>query len=188
MLFISLIRTTFVLKDSIKYSSFLRYLQFAKNFDFGPLNSHLRNIWPQLLLDEIKSSEISLSFSMTYYKILKVKHTSLKKTFDPLVIFVSEDRRFCTMFVQKLARNFLLFSSLCSVATQFEKIRHFEKKIQSALNLGPNQRTLKIFLKCVKFGTKSTHFENFFKVCEIWDQHNDFFFKMRWLGPKVNAL
>ena len=25
----------------------------------------------------------------------------------------------------------------------FEKIRHFEKNFQSALNLGPNQRTLK---------------------------------------------
>ena len=29
------------------------------------------------------------------------------------------------------------------VATHFEKIAHFEKKNQSALNLGPNQRTLK---------------------------------------------
>ena len=27
------------------------------------------------------------------------------------------------------------------VATHFEKIMHFEKKISSALNLGPNQRT-----------------------------------------------
>ena len=103
MLFRSLIWTTFVLKDSIKYSSFLRYLQFAKIFDFGPLNSHLRNSWPQLLHDEIKSFEISLSFSMTYYKILKVKHTSLKKNFEPLMIFVSEDRP-CG-FVQFLFKN-----------------------------------------------------------------------------------
>ena len=34
-----------------------------------------------------------------------------------------------------------------TVATHFEKITHFEKKFQSALNLGPNQRTLKIVFK-----------------------------------------
>ena len=37
---------------------------------------------------------------------------------------------------------------LC-VATHYEKIPHFEKKFQSALNLGPNQRTLKFFSNCV---------------------------------------
>ena len=33
------------------------------------------------------------------------------------------------------------------VATHFKKITHFEKKFQSGLNLGPNQRTLKHFYK-----------------------------------------
>ena len=37
-----------------------------------------------------------------------------------------------------------------AVATHFEKITHFENFFQSALNLGPNQRTLKKFSKCVK--------------------------------------
>ena len=36
-------------------------------------------------------------------------------------------------------------------------------------------RTLKKISKCVKFGTKSTHFENFFKVRYIWDQLENFF-------------
>ena len=31
----------------------------------------------------------------------------------------------------------------CIVATDFEKITHFENFFQSALNVGPNQRTLK---------------------------------------------
>ena len=34
-----------------------------------------------------------------------------------------------------------------TVATHFEKIRQFEKKIQNAVNLGPNQRTLKKWFK-----------------------------------------
>ena len=38
-------------------------------------------------------------------------------------------------------------NSVRSVATHFEKITHFEKKFQSALNLGPNQRTLKNFFQ-----------------------------------------
>ena len=51
---------------------------------------------------------------------------------------------------------------LGAVTTHFEKITHFEKNFQSALNLGPAQRTLKIFFsKCVKFGTSLTHFEKF---------------------------
>ena len=33
------------------------------------------------------------------------------------------------------------------VAMHFEIITHFENFFQSALNLGPNQRTLKIFFK-----------------------------------------
>ena len=33
------------------------------------------------------------------------------------------------------------------VATHFEKITHFEKFFQSALNLGPNQHTLKKIFK-----------------------------------------
>ena len=49
------------------------------------------------------------------------------------------------------------------MATHFEKITHFEKKCQSALNLGPNQRTLKKKSKCVKFGTNLTHFEIIFQ-------------------------
>ena len=48
------------------------------------------------------------------------------------------------------------------VATHFEKITHFEKNFQSALNLGPNQRTLNFFSNCVKFGTNLSHFEIFF--------------------------
>ena len=80
---------------------------------------------------------------MTYYKILKVKHTSLKKKLLILLLFSYQKTGGFFLFVQKLARNFLPFSSyLCNVATQFEKIWHFEKKIQSALNLGQNQRTL----------------------------------------------
>ena len=43
----------------------------------------------------------------------------------------------------------------CTVTTHFEKLC-----------------TLKFFLKCVKFGTKSTHFEK----------------KVRYVGPKFNAL
>ena len=44
------------------------------------------------------------------------------------------------------------FKCVCQVwvATHFEKITHFENFFESALNLGPNQRTLKIFSKCVK--------------------------------------
>ena len=46
------------------------------------------------------------------------------------------------------------------VTTHFEKITHFEIFLQSALNLGPAQRTLNFFFsKCVKFGTSLTHFE-----------------------------
>ena len=41
---------------------------------------------------------------------------------------------------------------------------HFEKIVQSVLNLGPTQRILKKISKCVKFGTISRHFEFFFKV------------------------
>ena len=41
--------------------------------------------------------------------------------------------------------------------------RHFEQKCQSALNLGPNQRTSKKNSKCVNFGTNSTNFENIFQ-------------------------
>ena len=37
------------------------------------------------------------------------------------------------------------------MATHFEKITHFEKKFQSVLNLGPNQRALKIFFKVRNF-------------------------------------
>ena len=49
------------------------------------------------------------------------------------------------------------------VATHFEKITHFEKKISSAF-LGPNQRTLKNkFSKCVNFGINITHFEKNFQ-------------------------
>ena len=36
-----------------------------------------------------------------------------------------------------------------AVATHFEKITHFEKKFQSALNLGPKQRTLNFFFQSV---------------------------------------
>ena len=35
---------------------------------------------------------------------------------------------------------------LC-METHFENITHFEKKFQSVLNLGPNQRALKTFFK-----------------------------------------
>ena len=58
--------------------------------------------------------------------------------------------------IPMLFRNFIV-KNRWSVAT------HFEKKIQSALNLGPNQRTLKKFSKCVKFGTNLTHFEKEFQ-------------------------
>ena len=40
-----------------------------------------------------------------------------------------------------------LLASEVSVAAHFEKITHFEKKFQSAVNLGPNQRTLKNIFK-----------------------------------------
>ena len=165
MLFISLIRTTFVLKDSIKYSSFLRYLQFAKIFDFGPLNSHLRNIWPQLLLDEIKSFEISLTFSMTYYKILKVKHTSLKKNF-----WYS-----CDFRIRRQAVFYFLFKNWPEI--------YYRSRVMCAMW----QRSLKKFgtskknSKCVKFGTKSSHFENFFKGTNIMH----FFPKCVDLVPKL---
>ena len=43
---------------------------------------------------------------------------------------------------------------LSDVATHIEKIMHFQK-----------------IAKFIKFGIKSTHFENFCKVRLIWDQH-----------------
>ena len=45
------------------------------------------------------------------------------------------------------------------------------KKIKSALNFGSNQSTLYIFLKCVKYGTNSTHFEKMF----VKNVHQHFF-------------
>ena len=53
------------------------------------------------------------------------------------------------IFLEKLLMEIRgkTISYASSVATHFEKITHFEKK----------------FSKCVKFGTKSTHFEIFFQ-------------------------
>ena len=50
-----------------------------------------------------------------------------------------------------------------ATSTSKEMLTHFEKSFQSALNFGPNQRTLNFFSKCVKFRTNLTHFEFFFQ-------------------------
>ena len=60
------------------------------------------------------------------------------------------------------------------MATHFEKITHLNFFFQSALNLGPNQRTLKKNSKCVKYGTNLTHFEFFFSKC-VKSVHQHYF-------------
>ena len=60
------------------------------------------------------------------------------------------------------------------VATHFEKITHSEIFFQSALNLRPNQRTLKKFSKCVKFVTNLTNFEKKISKC-VKSVHQHYF-------------
>ena len=45
-------------------------------------------------------------------------------------------------FILKYGRHFKM-AATSAVAMHFEKITHFENFFQSALNLGPDQRTLK---------------------------------------------
>ena len=54
------------------------------------------------------------------------------------------------MVSQVIITLFSHFTNQSAVATHFEKITHFEKVFQSALNLGPAQRTLNFFFsECV---------------------------------------
>ena len=63
---------------------------------------------------------------------------------------------------------------ICCVATHFEKIRHFEKKFQSALNLGPNQRTLKKKIQVLWIWDQLNALWKFFSKC-VKSLHLHFF-------------